>query len=162
MKTPERIKNRDGQNKGPIKSTVNITEPEGKRGVLRMDSSELFISPTKHLSEILASCNFSAQKKEAAEEEAAKEWEKDIQKFRKDIDEKIASNEKSITNFNLKLTREKSQIDLLEQKNKILEKKLSEYQSQAKDSWTSFKSGFSYEMNLLEQELNHLIADSRK
>ena len=157
MKTPERIKNRDRQNKGPIKSTVNITEPEGKRGVLRMDSSELFISPTKHLSEILASCNFSAQKKEAAEE-----WEKDIQKFRKDIDEKIASNEKRITNFNLKLTREKSQIDLLEQKNKILEKKLIEYQSQAKDSWASFKSGFIYEMNLLEQELNHLITDSRK
>lgn len=172
MKTPERIKSRDTQNKKPIKSTINIAKPEGKRGILRGNPSGLFIliSPTKYLSEILTGCNFSAGKKETADEAAEsekiktiqKEYIADIQKFRKDIGEKISSNEKSIANFNLRLSKEKKQIDLLEQKNKSLKKQLNEYQPYIKDSWTAFKSGFSYEMNLLDQQLNHLIISTKK
>lgn len=170
MKTPKREKKRDIKKKNPVESTVNVPEAEGKRGVLRMDSSELFISPTKYLSEILAGCNFSARKKETMDEVTEsekikiiqKEYVADIQEFRKDISEKITANEKSITNFNLKLTREKKQIDILEQKNKDLKNKLDEYEVRIKDNWTSFKSGFIYEMNLLEQELYRLIISPNK
>ena len=80
MKIPNREKKRDRKKKNPVESTINVLEAEGKRGVLRMDSSELFISPTKYLSEILACCNFSARKKETMDEAAESEKIKIIQK----------------------------------------------------------------------------------
>lgn len=85
----------------------------------------------------------------------------DVQKFRKEFGEKIIANEKNITAFNLKLTKAKKQIDILEQKSNDLKKKLDEYEVHIKDRWILFKSGFNYEMNLLDQELKRLMISTK-
>lgn len=152
-----------------IKTTVNIMDSEiqGRRGVLKMYSSELFRSPTKHFSEMLANCGFFLKKKEnkLSESEKLKNLQQecmiDVQKFRNDLDEKITFNEKNITDVNLKIAKEKKQIDDLEQKNKDLKKQLDEYEVQTKASWISFKSEFNYYINMLDQELRCLIANTK-
>jgi hypothetical protein len=53
-------------------------------------------------------------------------------------------------------------IDALEQKNKELKVKLSEYKDSGKNAWEQFKSEFSHDMDALGAALKDFTVDNKK
>jgi hypothetical protein len=76
-------------------------------------------------------------------------------KFRKESEEKIIANEKSIAEFKTKIATEKKEIKAiyekklaaLEQKNNDLKKKLADYKEESNDKWEIFKTEFKRDMD---------------
>ena len=123
---------------------------------------------------ILTSCSSPAEKVEKAEEKvidahddlnkAQAEYAADIEKFRKENDEKIAANKKRIAEFDARIVHEKAEaraeykkkIAELDQKNTDMKKRMDEYKADGKDQWEQFKAKFNEEMNDLGNALKKL------
>jgi uncharacterized phage infection (PIP) family protein YhgE len=128
----------------------------------------------------VACCNTPAQKVENAEEsvkeankaldDANKEYLADIENFRKKSADKIAENERSITEFNERIAREKQiakndykkKIALLEQQNSDMKKKMDDYKAEGKEKWSAFKAEFSRDMDELGQGFKDLTVKNNK
>jgi peptidoglycan hydrolase CwlO-like protein len=134
---------------------------------------------------MLTGCQSSAKKVENAENkvqdakekvvEAKQELNKDlndsIQLFKKESEEKIVANEKSITELKAKIANEKKEhraknekkLAELEQKNSNLRKRLADYDynEQARSRWTSFKMEFNHDMDALGKALKGFTVKSR-
>jgi cell shape-determining protein MreC len=116
---------------------------------------------------IFQSCNTPAQKVENAKEdvadakedlaEANEEYLNDVEEFRRQSQEKIAENERSIALFNARIQDEKDEakaeyklkIVKLEAKNSDLKKKMADYKIEGKEKWEEFKAEFSRDMDEL-------------
>jgi hypothetical protein len=128
----------------------------------------------------LFGCNTPTQKIENAQEkveaannelnEANKEYLEDIEKFRKKSADKIAENERSITEFNERRALEKQvakddykkKIALLEQQNSDMKKKMDDYKAEGKEKWSAFKAEFSRDMDELGQSFKDLTVKNNK
>jgi len=116
---------------------------------------------------ILTSCNTSAEKVENAEKKVMEanqdldnaniEYLADVEKYRKETEEKIAANNKSITEFKARIALEKKdaqvaysqKVTVLEQKNSDLKKKMDVFKAESKEQWENFKVEFSKDMDEL-------------
>jgi len=102
--------------------------------------------------------------------EAQKESEKDFQKFKKESDQKIRGNERSIAALKLKLSKIHSKetigyrkdLKALEQKNSKMKKELANYKVKDNDKWTSFKREFIHDMDELGQSLKDFTVKNTK
>jgi len=129
---------------------------------------------------VLISCSSSAEKVENAETnvvEANKDLDKaneayitNIENYRKEYNEKFATNEKNIADFNTRIANEKKEakaeykekITKLEQKNTDMKKKMSDYKAEGKENWEKFKSEFSRDMDELGQAFKDLTVNNVK
>ncbi len=116
---------------------------------------------------IFTSCSTPAEKVENAEnnvvkannelDSANKEYLVDMTNFKKENDEKIAANNKSIAEFNARIDDQKAtakaeykiKIAELEKKNTDMKKKMDDYKENGKDNWSKFKAEFSHDMDEL-------------
>jgi predicted RNase H-like nuclease (RuvC/YqgF family) len=130
---------------------------------------------------ILSSCQSSAKKVENAEDklqnaknetkEAQSELNKvrndsitEYQQFKKESEERIIANDKSIAEFKAKLASMKKEsrsdyekvIAGLEQKNSDLKKKLENFKDEGQENWKSFKNEFNHDMDELGEALKNL------
>ena len=132
---------------------------------------------------ILTGCNSPAKKLENARDkveeanEGVIEANKDlnsaqydsVQLFKKEAEEKIAANEKSIVDFKTRIAYQKAvdkikyekQIADLDQKNGDMRKSLADYQQQGKDKWVAFKHKFSHDMNELGKAFKQFTVSSK-
>ncbi|HWY37823.1 MAG TPA: peptidase M23 [Bacteroidia bacterium] len=129
---------------------------------------------------VITSCNTPVEKIEKAEDhitEAKTELKKaetdyitDMQNFRKESDEKIAANEKSIRQFNERISKEKKEakaeykkkIAELEKKNSDMKKKMDDYKAEGKESWEKFKAEFNHDMEELGKAFKDLTVKNVK
>ncbi|WP_372793691.1 hypothetical protein [Lutibacter sp.] len=116
---------------------------------------------------ILTSCNTSAEKVDNAEKNvqqanedlynANQEYLADVEKYRKETEDKIATNNKSIMEFKARIALEKKdaqiayakEITVLEQKNSDLKKKIDTFKAESKEQWENFKVEFGKDMDEL-------------
>lgn len=86
-------------------------------------------------------------------------YKKDMKEFKKKTAAKIAANDKSLLEFNARIADQKSnakaeykkQIEVLNNKNSDLKKKLDDFKTDNKNSWELFKNEFSHDMEELGQ-----------
>ncbi len=134
-----------------------------------------FISGT-----LITSCSSPAEKVENAElevnqanenlDDANKAYEEDVEKYRKETAIRIAENEKSIAEFNLRIENEKKEVKAdykkkiaeLEQKNTDMKKRMDEYKLEGKDKWEQFKSEFNRDMESLAEAFKNLTVNNEK
>jgi phosphoenolpyruvate-protein kinase (PTS system EI component) len=128
----------------------------------------------------LIGCNTPAEKVADAQntvdaanqdlDQANREYLADVEKYRKEASEKIATNEKSIAEFNARMANEKSEakaayqqkITAIEQKNSDMKKKMDEYKAEGKDQWEKFKIEFSHDMDELGNAFKNLTTSDNK
>lgn len=92
------------------------------------------------------------------------EYMKDIESYRKQIEDTIDSNIKSIADFKVKIQHDKKnvkafydkKIDSLEKGNKEMKRKIAEYKAEGKDKWEIFKKDFSHGMDELGSAFKEL------
>jgi DNA anti-recombination protein RmuC len=135
---------------------------------------------------MLTGCQSSAKKVENAEEkvqdakdkvvEAKQELSQaltdSIQQFKKESEEKISANEKSIAKLKVRIAKEKKETRAknekklagLEQKNSNMKKRLDDYNYNegGRSKWASFKSEFSYDMDELGKALKGFTVNHHK
>jgi hypothetical protein len=121
----------------------------------------------------LTNCNSPARKKVEAqtEEDANKndfprakeeEYIADIDRFRKEIDDKITANKQSIAGLKSRLKDQKAASDYkkkiydLAQKNNDIKKRMDEYTVEGKEKWDKFKTEINHDMDELTRSLNGL------
>jgi len=100
----------------------------------------------------------------AALDKAEADCATDIEKFRKETDERIIANQKSLAEFNGRISKQKKEaqeeyknkIAALEQKNTDLKKKMDDYKAAGKENWEKFKVEFSKEMSELGKAFSSL------
>ena len=88
----------------------------------------------------------------------------DIDNYRKQYDDSITANEKSINEFNVRIENEKQEnreeykkkSAELETKNSDMKRKLDEYKADGKSKWDAFKTGFNKDMADLGQSIKDL------
>ena len=115
----------------------------------------------------LLGCTTPAQKVESAKDNVAeanidldkanKEFEEDIENYRRETADKIAANDKSIAEFNARIESKKKEaqadyrikITALEQKNSDMKKKMDDYKAEGKEKWEKFKTEFSRDLDEL-------------
>jgi ABC-type transport system involved in cytochrome bd biosynthesis fused ATPase/permease subunit len=86
----------------------------------------------------------------------------DYQKLTKESDIKFKSNEKSIADLRVSITKSNSKemasdqtkVSALEVKNNNLKKELAEYKVEGQTKFTTFKSEFNHDLDQLSKELN--------
>lgn len=123
---------------------------------------------------MLSSCNTPAQKVENAQDNVAaakddltkanEEYLADIEVYRQVTADKIAANNKSITEFNARTENKKEaaksdyqrKVAELEQKNSDLKKKLDDYKAEGKNNWEQFKVEFNSDMDELGEAFKNL------
>jgi hypothetical protein len=101
---------------------------------------------------------------------AKEEYLDDIKTFRKDVDEQIAANDRSIAEFRSKMKQQKRKINAdyenkiakLEQKNADLKKRIDEYKAEGKESWDKFKAEFDHDMSELGKAFKDLTVKNIK
>jgi hypothetical protein len=129
---------------------------------------------------IFTSCSTPAEKVEKAEnnvvkannelDSANKVYLEDVANFKKENDEKIAANNKSIAEFNQRIADQKAtakadykiKIAELEKKNTDMKKKMDDYKEDGKDNWTKFKAEFSHDMDELGKAFKNLTVKNVK
>jgi hypothetical protein len=119
---------------------------------------------------MLSSCQSPAKKVEdakdkvsAANQELDQAIKDSIQQFKKESEEKISANEKSITDFKARIANEKKEdkaiyekkIAELDQKNSDMKKKLDDYNEEGREKWVAFKAEFSRDMDDLSKSLKN-------
>lgn len=125
---------------------------------------------------ICASCNTPAEKVEKAATEvneanikldsAIKNYQSDMNAYRIETANRIALNEKSIADFNMKIAKDKKEarteymkkIAELEKKNAEMKKKLDDYKDAGDDKWKTFKVAFNKEMDDLGKSIKDLTS----
>ncbi len=127
---------------------------------------------------ISAGCNSSAENLEDAKrnvaqaeldlDSAQQEYEADVELFRIETAKKIAENEREIDEINVKIAQSSSklradyelQIDVLDEKNKTLKKKMRDYRADTKENWQEFKKEFNNDMTELGVALKKFTVDN--
>jgi TolA-binding protein len=125
---------------------------------------------------VLVSCSSPAEKVEKAEtkvmeannnlDSAIKNYQTDMNAFRIETANRIAANEKTIAEFNLKTAKDKKEaradylkkMAVLEKKNAELKKKLADYKDDGDDKWKTFKAEFNKEMEDLGKSIKDLTS----
>jgi hypothetical protein len=129
---------------------------------------------------ILTGCETSAEKVEKAQinlsqankdlDEAQEEYVTDIESYRKETDEKIAANEKSMAEFEVRVANEKKEakadynkkIIVLQQKNNDMKKRMDDYKADGKEKWELFKADFTKGMDEMGESLRDLTSEHSK
>jgi len=124
---------------------------------------------------MIIGCQSSAEKVQKAKDkvqEAKSDLEKarfdsitEYQQFRKEAEEKIAAQEKIISDFRIRIANEKlenkaiyeKKLAELEQKNTDMKKTLENYIEQGQNNWQLFKTEFNRDMNKLGEAFNDLV-----
>jgi len=97
-------------------------------------------------------------------DKAQEDYTADIEKYRKETDEKIAANKKSMADFEARISTQKKEakaaykkkIAELEQKNTDMKKKMDAFKAEGKEKWELFKADFDKGMGDIEQSLKDL------
>jgi len=117
---------------------------------------------------MLSSCQSSADKVKNAQDKVQEANEKvavanqelnqaiqdSVQKFKKESEDQIIANEKSIAEFKVKIAKEKKEnralyekrLAELEQQNRDMKKRLEDFREDGKDNWISFRNKFNHDM----------------
>lgn len=129
---------------------------------------------------IFTSCSTPAEKVEKAEnnvvqannelDSANKAYLADVASFKKENEEKIEANNKSIAEFNQRIADQKAtakadykiKIAELEKKNTDMKKKMDDYKEDGRDNWTKFKAEFSHDMDELGKAFKNLTVKNVK
>jgi hypothetical protein len=129
---------------------------------------------------LLTGCETSAEKVAKAEinlsqankdlDEAQKEYVADIESYRKETDEKITMNEKSMAEFEARIANEKKEarddynkkITTLQQKNIDIKKRMDDYKADGKENWELFKADFTKGMDEIGESLRDLTSGHSK
>jgi hypothetical protein len=129
---------------------------------------------------ILSGCETSAEKVAKAEinlnqankdlDEAQEEYVADIENYRKETDEKIIANQKSMAEFETRVSNEKKEdrndynkkIIALQQENTDMKKRMDDYKADGKEKWELFKADFTKGMNDIGESLRDLTAEHSK
>jgi DNA anti-recombination protein RmuC len=125
---------------------------------------------------VFTSCKDSTEKVANAESDVAEAQEKlkeaesdyliDVEKYKEQTAAKIDANNKSISDFNERIAKEKKavkaeykeKIAQLESKNTDMKKKIDEYKLEGKEKWSTFKTDFDKEMDELGKSINDVLA----
>jgi hypothetical protein len=128
----------------------------------------------------LVSCSSTTEKVEDAKEEvveankdldkANEEYLTDVENYRRESADKIATNERSIAEFKTRVANEKKEakaeyqkkITDLEQKNTDMKKRMDDYKVEGKENWEKFKSEFKYDMDELGKAFKEFTVKSKK
>ena len=136
---------------------------------------------------IITSCGTSAQKTEDAQakvenaqnnvteanknlNKANEEYVVDIEKYRKEADEKAAANDKIIADLKTRIDMQKKEVKEdykkrvaeLELKNAEMKKKMHDYKAQGKENWDNFKTDFNHSTDDLGKAFTDLTAGKSK
>ena len=126
---------------------------------------------------IITSCKSSGEKVEKAQEnviEAKKELSQavkdSIQQFRKESQDKINAQDKSLAEFKARIAKEKKvnrdkyekNLAELDQKNTDLKKKLADFKEDRIENWESFKKEFTHDMNEFGKSFKDLTIKNTK
>lgn len=102
-------------------------------------------------------------------EEAKRENEEDIAKFREEQLIAIAENEKSIQDFKIKIALDKKasaqykdEIANLEMKNQMLSQKMDGFKSSTDEKWESFKTEYKHDMESFMEAFKDLTTKNTK
>jgi phage host-nuclease inhibitor protein Gam len=122
-------------------------------------------------------CKSPALKSDSAKEKSSNEntnqvqdsYKADIDNFKKDINQKISENEKTIAGYKDQMIRNKKdvqasyneQIENLEKKNLALKKRMDEYKEDSKENWNSFKAEFNHDMDELGKSLKDFTVNNK-
>ncbi len=132
---------------------------------------------------VLMGCQNAGEKKTQEAQESMGEAKPDLQavqtgysdewqNFKSTSEQKIQDNENSIAAFKEKTEKSGTKIKAdvkvkynkeianLEEKNRLLKKKLEEYKNDGKTSWQDFKTGFNNDMDKLGKAVNDLTSDN--
>ncbi len=119
-------------------------------------------------------CNSPSQKVEDAQnnvrqanialDKANQDYLTDMESYKKETAEKIAANNQSIADFNVRIANEKAdakanykkKMAALQQKNDDLKKRLDDYKADGKDKWEKFKTAFNHDMDKLNDDFKSL------
>ena len=93
-----------------------------------------------------------------------------VAQFKKEQEQKISANEKSIADFKSRIASEKmvdkakyeKQVADLDQKNGDMRKKLADFKQEGKDNWVAFKKEFGHDMDDLGKSLKNFVVSSKK
>ena len=123
-------------------------------------------------SAISTGCNNATPKSETqvieeekeALDKANAEYQADVEKYRKESNERIEANNKKIAEFKARIDLQKQEakddyirkITRLEQKNADIKKKMDDYKDDGKEKWQTFKAEFSRDMDELGQAFKDL------
>lgn len=103
-------------------------------------------------------------------EKANDNYQTEITEYKKETMERIAANENSIGEFNLRIANEKAKakeeykqkIAVLEQKNSDMKKKLDDYKADGKEKWATFKTEFNHDMDELGKSFKDFTVKNTK
>lgn len=127
---------------------------------------------------VITGCDNSAKKLEKAQNasmeadedlvKARQDYLSDMEKFKKETDQRIAANKKSITQFEARVAKEKKEtkeayalkIAELEQKNTDLKKRLDNFKAMDQEQWDTFKMEFSKDLDELGKSFKDLSPNS--
>lgn len=88
----------------------------------------------------------------------------DMNQYRKEAADRIADNDSTIIAVKAQMVNEtadvkadyENQLEVLEQKNSDMKKKLADYKGEGKEQWETFKTAFNREMNTLDTAFDDL------
>jgi hypothetical protein len=158
-----------------LKFSNNIKSNKMKKSILIIAACAFITTGA-----IMTSCNTSAEKVEAAEnnviqankdlDQANQEYLVDIENYRMETANRIAANEQAIADFNARMEHEKKAVRVehkkkiaeLEQKNRDMKKKLEDYREDGKENWQIFKAEFSHDMDELGKAFKDLTVKNVK
>jgi len=103
-------------------------------------------------------------------DKANEEYLTDVENYRRESADKIATNERSIAEFKTRVANEKKEakaeyqkkITDLEQKNTDMKKRMDDYKVEGKENWEKFKSEFKYDMDELGKAFKEFTVKSKK
>lgn len=123
------------------------------------------------------SCTSTPTEKLVAAQETAKQANKDLENakvdylneidnYRKEANDKIAANDKSIAEFKARVANEKNDVKAeyklkiaeLDLKNSDMKKQINDYKADSKEKWETFKIQFTQSMNDLGVSFKNLAA----
>jgi hypothetical protein len=126
------------------------------------------------------SCNNSSEKVKNAEAAVTKadsnlvnanqEYLTEIENYKKETAEKIATNDKSIVEFKARVAQEKksaradylAKVEALEKKNSDLKKRMDDYKADSKEKWDMFKTEFNHDMEEIGKSFKDLTVKNVK
>lgn len=97
-------------------------------------------------------------------------YKTEVEHFKKESKQTIAENKSEIARLRTKIAKDKklansaykNQVEALEQQNKDMEKKISNYRATSDSEWRIFKTEFGKDMNALGTSLKNFMKDSKK
>ena len=126
----------------------------------------------------ISSCNSPEEKVDKTEvdllkaeqdlDKANAKYLENVENYRFETRNKIQANNQQIAQLKRQIDNKKKdvkvaynkQIATLEQKNKEMERRISDYKADSKDSWETFKADFNEEMDKLGTALNNFFTNS--